>query len=195
MCLIASCSEASPQSLADLAAQEKKRREGVEGERTASYSNTDLGDGIGWRPFTPVDGHFVVDLPGKPSRTTETEAAYAGYGPIRRVSYSARDRDGKEYIVAHVDYPGALVRRAPDLPARAFAQSGPARYGSRGDSFVVRSVPIAGRPAVLYWSRTAQVAGVGVGSRFYELCVKAAPGTYFDKDTHPFFFTFRPDRP
>lgn len=164
----------APQSLADLAAREKERRERMRTERPdgASYSNTDLGDGPGWRRFTPEDGHFSIDLPDKPSREVGTEPLPGGR-EARRVTYRARDVDGVEFLVSYLDFPADLLATSPEYPSLYFNRYETARYRVSRGALYGSTIAVEGRRGSFYYGGRVQFAGVQAGFRLYEMSVLA----------------------
>jgi hypothetical protein len=196
-CLLAAAGRASAQGLGDAASRERKRREAVVKQRGPARVLTDRdanpgGAWVGWRDFQPPDGAFTIQMPSRPTEERdEVELLASGYS-VSRVYYHARDENAWEFWLFVIDYPADYVRRNEGRIRSDFPMQGLLPYESN-DTFVQTGSQLAGREIQVLWGRRQQVVACLIGTRYYHLMAKTAPGEYFDhRELHPFIKSFRP---
>jgi len=196
-CLVAASGRASAQGLGDAAEREKKKRETTVKQRPPARVFTDRdanpgGTWVGWRDFQPPDGSFTVQMPSRPTvERDELDVPGTDYR-VPRVYYHARDENAWEFWLFVIDYPADYVRRDPGRIRSDFPMPGLLPYESN-DTFVQTGSQLAGREIQVLWGRRSQVVACLVGTRYYHLMAKTAPGEYFDhRELHPFIKSFRP---
>jgi hypothetical protein len=185
-------------SLAEIARREKERREALHKEGRAAAKvirETDLsteGDWTGWRVWRSPDGGFELELPSRPSLEID-ELAIGGGRTVKRTMYTASDEIGRRYTVAVADYPRDYARTYAsqiwgDFQTRDHLPFAP------GTMIEMNSgAQLGGRTAWVMRGHYAQLVGLLIGARFYQLMITAGP-----KDggigwtLAPFFDTFRP---
>jgi len=187
--LVAGWAEA--QSLTELAAREKKRREALGPDKGPVYNDEKIDSAwIGWRDFRPRDGTFVVQFPAKPTVERSEVSLGEPYGSAVRASYRSDDLKGSRFVVTYTEYPAAFLKAHPNGPFLSFHEP-----PSLGDSFMhTWQGALARRPALFMSAHYSQVATSLIGRRFYELSVmidgRASDGRGVGPHSHPFFDSF-----
>jgi len=179
------------ETLAELAAREKKRREAMRDAPAPLFTDQSLiGSWVGWRDFKPADGSFVVDLPASPSLERSEIALGGRFAPAQRLTYRATDTDGAEFAVTYTDYPSAWLDTNQSRPYDIF-QSTASSERRWYDSFVLTQTNLSLHQAMLLRGTYMQVAGTLIGNRFYELkVVSGKNGLGSGPALHPFFRSF-----
>ena len=196
-CLVAAAAPALGQGLGAAAEREKKRREDVVKERGPARVYGDLdanpaGPWVGWRDFQPPDGTFTIQMPSRPSVERDEVELVGTSQTVPRAYYHARDENAWEYWLFVIDYPADYVRQQAGRIRSGFPMSGLLPY-EPNDVRVQSGSQLSGREIQVMWGRRQQVVGCLVGTRYYHLMVKPAPGEYLDhRELHHFIKSFRP---
>ena len=195
--IASSVARAEAQGLGQAAERERKRREALVQQHGPSRLLTDrdanpAGEWIGWRDWRPPDGSFTIQLPSRPTQERDEVGLPGTTFSIPRTYYHARDENGWQYWVFVIDYPADYVRHHADLIRRDFPMASRLPYES--NDFLVRAQSqLGGREIEVLWGTRSQVVGCLVGTRYYHLMAKPAPGEYFEhRALHPFILSFRP---
>jgi len=179
------------QSLVELAARERKRREARQDTPGPLFTDRNLtGSWVGWRDFQPVDGSFVVDMPARPNVERGELCLGGRFTPAPRMTYRATDTEGAEYIITYTDYPSAWLQTNPGRPYDVFQTEATADRRWY-DSYVLTQTNLSLHQAMLFRGTYMQVAGTLIGNRFYELkVVSGRSGLGHGPSLHPFFGSF-----
>ena len=188
--------ELRAQSLGELAEQERKRREAAQSKAAKSYTDRDLNPEpawTGWRDWSPVDGHFVVQMPARPSMARDSLSIGSDWGAVSRVTYRATDQvNGIEYAVSVAEYPADYTRRWSSYIWGDFQSKDHLDYEAN-DHVVATNSTLSGYDAMYYHGNFVQLMGSLIRNRFYQLMARARGGNYSLRDKmDPFFESFRP---
>lgn len=190
--------EAPGPSLAEIARREKERREALHKQGKAAakvITETDLNteaDWTGWKVWRSPDGGFELEMPSRPSLQTD-ELALGGGRTVKRSIYTATDEIGRRYTVAVADYPRDYARTNASQIWGDFQTRDHLPFASGTMLEMTAAAQLGGRPAWVIRGHYAQLVGLLIGARFYQLMITAGPedGGVGWK-LAPFFDTFRP---
>ena len=196
--LVAFGSQDAAPSLAEIARREKERREALHRDGKAAAKvirETDLGteaNWTGWKVWRSPDGGFELEMPSRPSLEID-ELAIGGGRTVKRSIYTATDEIGRRYTVAVADYPHDYVRTYASQIWGDFQVRDHLPFASDTMSDLNSGAQLGGRRACVIRGHYAQLVGLLIGDRFYQLMITAGPedGGVGWK-LAPFFDTFRP---
>jgi hypothetical protein len=98
----------------------------------------------GWVTYTPDDGTFSVQFPGKPEEQTMPTDTAAGQITLHTLSYAG---NGPEYNFSYNDLPGAMAGMAPEMAATVL--EGSIKGASQGKEILGQeTVEVGGYPGI-----------------------------------------------
>lgn len=191
------CQRLGAQSLGETAEKERKRREAAHSQKAKTYTDRDLNPEAawtGWRDWSPADdGHFVVQMPARPSATRDSLSIGGDWGSVSRVTYRATDPiNGIDYAVSVAEYPADYVRKWSSYIWADFQSRDHLDYGT--NAYIVGGhSTLSGHDAMYYSGNCVQLMGSLIRNRFYQLMARTREGNCSLRDRmDPFFGSFRP---
>jgi hypothetical protein len=144
-----------------------------------------------WARFRSDDGSFSIDMPGKPEQAVHDSRTQVG--PIQLKTYTVRAGNGSVYLVAHNQYPEAVLKASTPNALLESVVSGAVDQGKLRKKTTIDILNYPGREVLAdvkggleYRSRFYLV-----DERLYQISVLNKPGQVSNQDKQKFLDSFQ----